>query len=124
MEVKPSTVPIWVNYFRGNFTVVIHHEYKWVRLKQIKYRPDGTEDSRGIAGGADYTFECIGNPQVMRQAFECARPGWGTCVILGLEPGTQEMSFRPVMVRYGRVIKGSYFGGIKGRTQLPRLVDW
>jgi S-(hydroxymethyl)glutathione dehydrogenase/alcohol dehydrogenase len=75
-------------------------------------------------GGGDVVFESVGSVQVMRQALEACRPGWGTCVILGLEHGTQEMSFRPVMVRYGRVIKGSYFGGVKGRSQLPRLVDW
>lgn len=75
-------------------------------------------------GGGDVVFESVGSVEVMQQALEMCRPGWGTCVILGLEHGTEEMSFRPVMVRYGRVIKGSYFGGIRGRTQLPRLVDW
>ncbi|HVL56313.1 MAG TPA: zinc-binding dehydrogenase, partial [Burkholderiaceae bacterium] len=75
-------------------------------------------------GGGDVVFESVGSVRVMRQAFESCRAGWGTCVILGLEHGTEEMSFRPVMVRYGRTIKGSYFGGVKGRTQLPRLVDW
>ena len=75
-------------------------------------------------GGGDVVFESVGDVKVMRQALESCRAGWGTCVILGLEPGTEEMSFRPVMVRYGRVIKGSYFGGVKGRSQLPRLVDW
>jgi len=75
-------------------------------------------------GGGDVVFESVGDVNVMRQALEASRPGWGTCVILGLEPGTEEMSFRPVMVRYGRTIKGSYFGGVRGRTQLPRLVDW
>jgi S-(hydroxymethyl)glutathione dehydrogenase/alcohol dehydrogenase len=75
-------------------------------------------------GGGDVVFESVGNVKVMRQALEACRAGWGTCVILGLEPGQEEMSFRPVMVRYGRTIKGSYFGGVKGRSQLPRLVDW
>lgn len=75
-------------------------------------------------GGGDVVFESVGNVEVMRQALEACRPGWGTCVILGLEHGTEEMSFRPVLVRYGRTIKGSYFGGVKGRTQLPRMVDW
>jgi S-(hydroxymethyl)glutathione dehydrogenase/alcohol dehydrogenase len=75
-------------------------------------------------GGGDVVFESVGSVKVMRQALEVCRPGWGVCVILGLEHGTEEMSFRPVMVRYGRVIKGSYFGGVKGRSQLPRLVDW
>ncbi len=75
-------------------------------------------------GGADVVFESVGSVRVMRQALDACRPGWGTCVILGLEHGVEEMSFRPVLVRYGRVIKGSYFGGVKGRSQLPRLVDW
>jgi S-(hydroxymethyl)glutathione dehydrogenase / alcohol dehydrogenase len=75
-------------------------------------------------GGGDVVFESVGDVRVMRQALEASRAGWGTCVILGLEHGSEEMSFRPVMVRYGRVIKGSYFGGVKGRSQLPRMVDW
>jgi S-(hydroxymethyl)glutathione dehydrogenase/alcohol dehydrogenase len=75
-------------------------------------------------GGGDVVFESVGEVKVMRQALEASRAGWGTCVILGLEHGTDEMSFRPLMVRYGRVIKGSYFGGVKGRSQLPRMVDW
>jgi S-(hydroxymethyl)glutathione dehydrogenase/alcohol dehydrogenase len=75
-------------------------------------------------GGGDVVFESVGDVKVMRQALESCRAGWGTCVILGLEPGSEEMSLRPVMVRYGRTLKGSYFGGIRGRTQLPMLVDW
>ena len=75
-------------------------------------------------GGGDVVFEAVGDVKVMRQALESCRAGWGSCVILGLEPGTEEMSLRPVMMRYGRVLKGSYFGGVKGRSQLPRLVDW
>jgi S-(hydroxymethyl)glutathione dehydrogenase/alcohol dehydrogenase len=77
-----------------------------------------------MTGGGDFVFESVGDVRVMRQALEACRAGWGTCVILGLEHGTEEMSFRPVLVRYGRVLKGSYFGGIKGRSGLPRLVDW
>jgi len=75
-------------------------------------------------GGGDVVFESVGDVKVMRQALEACRAGWGTCVILGLEHGTDEISFRPVLVRYGRVLKGSYFGGVKGRTDLPRMVDW
>ncbi|HEX5129745.1 MAG TPA: zinc-binding dehydrogenase, partial [Usitatibacter sp.] len=75
-------------------------------------------------GGGDFVFESVGNVKVMRQALEACRAGWGTCVILGLEHGTEEMSFRPVLVRYGRTLKGSYFGGVRGRSDLPRLVDW
>lgn len=75
-------------------------------------------------GGADTTFEAVGNVRVMRQALESCRPGWGTCVIIGLENAGEEMSLCPVSIRYGRTLKGSYFGGIKGRSQLPRIVDW
>jgi S-(hydroxymethyl)glutathione dehydrogenase/alcohol dehydrogenase len=75
-------------------------------------------------GGADVAFESVGQTEVMRQALECCRVGWGTCVVIGVEHGKEEMSFRPTLVRYGRVVKGSYFGGLKGRTQLPGLVDW
>ena len=75
-------------------------------------------------GGADVAFEAVGNIKVMRQALDSCRLGWGTCVIIGLEDAGAEMSLRPVDIRYGKTLKGSYFGGIKGRTQLPRLVDW
>jgi S-(hydroxymethyl)glutathione dehydrogenase/alcohol dehydrogenase len=83
--------------------------------------PHLTELTRG---GADVAFESVGHTDVMRQALETCRVGWGTCVIIGVEHGTAEMSFRPSLVRYGRVVKGSYFGGFKGRSQLPGLVDW
>ena len=59
----------------------------------------------------------------MRQALDCCHVGWGTCVLLGVEPKGAEMGFSPVMVRYGRQIKGSYFGGVKGRSGLGRFVD-
>jgi S-(hydroxymethyl)glutathione dehydrogenase/alcohol dehydrogenase len=75
------------------------------------------------AGGADVAFECTGVVSVMRQALDCCRAGWGTCVLLGVEPSGAELSFPPVRVRYGCTIKGSYFGGVKGRTGLGRFVD-
>jgi S-(hydroxymethyl)glutathione dehydrogenase/alcohol dehydrogenase len=75
-------------------------------------------------GGADVAFEAVGDVRVMRQALDCCRLGWGTCVIIGLEEAGAELAVRPVDIRYGKTLKGSYFGGIKGRTQLPRLVDW
>jgi S-(hydroxymethyl)glutathione dehydrogenase/alcohol dehydrogenase len=74
-------------------------------------------------GGADVAFECAGLVPVMRQALDCCHVGWGTCVLLGVEPKGAEMSFPPVLVRYGRTIKGSYFGGVKGRSGLDRFVD-
>lgn len=75
-------------------------------------------------GGADVAFEAVGSVEIMRQALETCRPGWGTCVIIGLEHAGEEMSLRPVSIRYGRTLKGSYFGGVKGRSQLPQIVDW
>lgn len=74
-------------------------------------------------GGADVAFECTGLVSVMRQALDCCHVGWGTCVLMGVEPKGAEMSFPPVLARYGRTIKGSYFGGVKGRTGLSSFVD-
>jgi S-(hydroxymethyl)glutathione dehydrogenase/alcohol dehydrogenase len=79
---------------------------------------------RDIAGGgADVALECTGVLSVMRQAFDCCHPAWGTAVLLGVEPAGSEMSFPPVGVRYGKSIRGSYFGGVKGRSGLGRLID-
>lgn len=74
-------------------------------------------------GGADVAFECTGLVPVMRQAVDVCHAGWGTCVLLGVEPRGAELSFPPVLVRYGRTVKGSYFGGVKGRSELNRFVD-
>jgi S-(hydroxymethyl)glutathione dehydrogenase / alcohol dehydrogenase len=74
-------------------------------------------------GGVDVAFECTGLIAVMRQAFDCCAPAWGCCVLLGVEPAGAELSFPPVGVRYGRKIKGSYFGGVKGRSGLGSFVD-
>ncbi|WP_213764565.1 zinc-binding dehydrogenase [Caballeronia sp. dw_19] len=74
-------------------------------------------------GGADAAFECTGHVAVMRQALDCCHAGWGTCVLLGVEPRDALMSVPPVAVRYGRTVKGSYFGGVRGRTGLGRIVD-
>jgi S-(hydroxymethyl)glutathione dehydrogenase/alcohol dehydrogenase len=75
-------------------------------------------------GGADYSFECIGNVKVMRQALECCHKGWGTCVIVGVAGAGQEISTRPFQLVTGRVWKGTAFGGAKGRTDVPKIVDW
>ncbi len=74
-------------------------------------------------GGVDVAFECTGILSVMRQSFDCCFPAWGTAVLLGVEPSGTELSFPPVSVRYGRSIKGSYFGGVKGRSGLGRFID-
>ncbi|KFL36573.1 S-(hydroxymethyl)glutathione dehydrogenase/class III alcohol dehydrogenase [Arenimonas donghaensis] len=75
-------------------------------------------------GGADYTFECIGNVQVMRQALECAHKGWGTSVIIGVAPAGAEISTRPFQLVTGRNWRGSAFGGARGRSDVPKIVDW
>ncbi len=75
-------------------------------------------------GGADYSFECVGNVKLMRQALECCHKGWGTSVIIGVAGAGQEISTRPFQLVTGRVWKGSAFGGAKGRTQVPKIVDW
>jgi S-(hydroxymethyl)glutathione dehydrogenase/alcohol dehydrogenase len=75
-------------------------------------------------GGADYSFECIGNVQVMRQALECAHKGWGTSVIIGVAGAGQEISTRPFQLVTGRNWRGSAFGGARGRTDVPKIVDW
>lgn len=75
-------------------------------------------------GGADYSFECIGNTGVMRQALECCHKGWGQSVIIGVAAAGQEISTRPFQLVTGRVWKGSAFGGARGRTDVPKIVDW
>jgi S-(hydroxymethyl)glutathione dehydrogenase / alcohol dehydrogenase len=75
-------------------------------------------------GGADYSFECIGNVQVMRQALECCHKGWGVSVIIGVAPAGAEIATRPFQLVTGRVWKGTAFGGARGRTDVPRIVDW
>jgi S-(hydroxymethyl)glutathione dehydrogenase/alcohol dehydrogenase len=75
-------------------------------------------------GGADYSFECIGNVDVMRQALECAHKGWGESVIIGVAGAGEEIKTRPFQLVTGRVWRGTAFGGAKGRTQVPRIVDW
>ena len=75
-------------------------------------------------GGADYSFECIGNVEVMRAALECCHKGWGECIIIGVAPAGAEISTRPFQLVTGRVWRGTAFGGAKGRTDVPRIVDW
>jgi S-(hydroxymethyl)glutathione dehydrogenase/alcohol dehydrogenase len=75
-------------------------------------------------GGADYSFECIGNVTTMRQALECCHKGWGVSVIIGVAGAGQEIATRPFQLVTGRVWKGTAFGGARGRTDVPRIVDW
>ena len=75
-------------------------------------------------GGADYSFECIGNVNTMRQALECSHRGWGESIIVGVAGAGQEISTRPFQLVTGRVWKGTAFGGAKSRRDVPKIVDW
>ena len=75
-------------------------------------------------GGADYSFECVGNVELMRQALECTHRGWGVSVIIGVAGAGQEIKTRPFQLVTGRVWKGTAFGGARGRTDVPKIVDW
>jgi S-(hydroxymethyl)glutathione dehydrogenase / alcohol dehydrogenase len=75
-------------------------------------------------GGADYSFECIGNVKVMRQALECCHKGWGVSTVIGVAAAGEEISTRPFQLVTGRVWQGSAFGGARGRTDVPKIVDW
>ncbi|MEH6753642.1 MAG: S-(hydroxymethyl)glutathione dehydrogenase/class III alcohol dehydrogenase [Alphaproteobacteria bacterium] len=75
-------------------------------------------------GGADHSFECIGNVELMRQALECCHKGWGKSTIIGVAPAGAEIATRPFQLVTGRVWQGTAFGGAKGRTDVPKIVDW
>ena len=75
-------------------------------------------------GGADFSFDCTGNVNVMRQALECTHRGWGQSIVIGVAPAGAEISTRPFQLVTGRVWKGSAFGGARGRTDVPKIVDW
>ncbi|MCB1986826.1 MAG: zinc-binding dehydrogenase, partial [Burkholderiaceae bacterium] len=75
-------------------------------------------------GGADYTFDCTGNVNVMRQALEACHRGWGESIVIGVAPAGAEISTRPFQLVTGRVWKGTAFGGARGRTDVPKIVDW
>jgi S-(hydroxymethyl)glutathione dehydrogenase/alcohol dehydrogenase len=75
-------------------------------------------------GGADYSFECVGNVKLMRQALECCHKGWGVSTVIGVAGAGEEIATRPFQLVTGRVWKGSAFGGARGRTDVPKIVDW
>jgi S-(hydroxymethyl)glutathione dehydrogenase/alcohol dehydrogenase len=89
-----------------------------VRSDLVPYLVDLTR------GGADYAFECVGNVKLMRQALECCHKGWGECIIIGVAGAGQEIATRPFQLVTGRTWRGSAFGGARGRTDVPRMVDW
>jgi S-(hydroxymethyl)glutathione dehydrogenase / alcohol dehydrogenase len=90
----------------------------------VPYLVDMTKTPADQIGGADYTFDCTGNVTVMRQALESCHRGWGVSVVIGVAPAGAEISTRPFQLVTGRVWKGSAFGGARGRTDVPKIVDW
>jgi len=90
----------------------------------VPYLIDMTKRDADTIGGADYTFDCTGNVTVMRQALESAHRGWGQSIIIGVAGAGQEISTRPFQLVTGRVWKGTAFGGARGRTDVPKIVDW
>jgi S-(hydroxymethyl)glutathione dehydrogenase/alcohol dehydrogenase len=90
----------------------------------VPYLLNLTKSGADQIGGADYTFDCTGNVTVMRQALEACHRGWGQSIIIGVAPAGAEISTRPFQLVTGRVWKGTAFGGARGRTDVPRIVDW
>ena len=94
----------------------------FINPKEVDNVVDAIIDVTG--GGADYSFECIGNVNTMRQALECCHKGWGESIIIGVAGAGQEISTRPFQLVTGRVWRGTAFGGARGRTDVPKIVDW
>jgi S-(hydroxymethyl)glutathione dehydrogenase/alcohol dehydrogenase len=90
----------------------------------VPYLVDLTKRGADQIGGADYTFDCTGNVTVMRQALEACHRGWGESIIIGVAGAGQEISTRPFQLVTGRVWRGTAFGGARGRTDVPKIVDW
>ena len=90
----------------------------------VPYLVNMTKRNGDLIGGADYTFDCTGNTRVMRQALESAHRGWGKSVIIGVAGAGQEISTRPFQLVTGRQWMGTAFGGARGRTDVPKIVDW
>jgi S-(hydroxymethyl)glutathione dehydrogenase/alcohol dehydrogenase len=90
----------------------------------VPYIVNMTKRGADQIGGADYTFDCTGNTKVMRQALECAHRGWGESIVIGVAGAGQEIATRPFQLVTGRVWRGTAFGGARGRTDVPKIVDW
>ncbi|KRA45717.1 S-(hydroxymethyl)glutathione dehydrogenase/class III alcohol dehydrogenase [Devosia sp. Root635] len=90
----------------------------------VPYLVNLTKRRGDLIGGADYTFDCTGNTAVMRQALECSHRGWGKSVVIGVAGAGKEISTRPFQLVTGRTWMGTAFGGAKGRTDVPKIVDW
>ncbi len=97
---------------------------KEIRGDLVPYLVDITKRGADQIGGADYTFDCTGNVMVMRQALEACHRGWGESIIIGVAGAGQEIATRPFQLVTGRVWRGTAFGGARGRTDVPKIVDW
>src|ERR1700720_1860776 len=95
-----------------------------VRGDLVSHLVNMTKSGADQIGGADYTFECVGNVNLMRAALESCHRGWGQSIIIGVAGAGQEISTRPFQLVTGRVWRGTAFGGARGRTDVPRIVDW
>jgi S-(hydroxymethyl)glutathione dehydrogenase / alcohol dehydrogenase len=113
VDINPTRKPLAEKFGMTHF--VNPHE---VEGDLVPYLVDLTK------GGADYSFECVGNVNLMRQALECCHKGWGVCTIIGVAGAGEEIRTRPFQLVTGRVWKGSAFGGARGRTDVPKIVDW
>jgi S-(hydroxymethyl)glutathione dehydrogenase / alcohol dehydrogenase len=113
VDINPARKPLAEKFGMTHF--VNPHE---VEGDLVPYLVDLTK------GGADYSFECVGNVNLMRQALECGHKGWGVCTIIGVAGAGEEIRTRPFQLVTGRVWKGSAFGGARGRTDVPKIVDW
>jgi S-(hydroxymethyl)glutathione dehydrogenase/alcohol dehydrogenase len=113
VDLNPAKEPLAVKFGMTHFV-----NPKEVEGDLVAYLVDITR------GGADYSFECIGNVDVMRQALECCHKGWGESIIIGVAGAGQEIRTRPFQLVTGRVWRGTAFGGAKGRTDVPKIVDW
>jgi len=113
VDTNPSKFPLALKL--GATETINPSDYKDKPIQQVIV--DATD------GGVDYSFECIGNVNVMRAALECCHKGWGESTIIGVAASGQEISTRPFQLVTGRVWRGSAFGGVKGRTQLPGIVE-
>jgi S-(hydroxymethyl)glutathione dehydrogenase/alcohol dehydrogenase len=98
----------------------------FINPKELEQRAENVVDAivQLTDGGADYSFECVGNTTLMRQALECTHKGWGRSIIIGVAEAGAEISTRPFQLVTGRKWEGSAFGGARGRTDVPRIVDW
>ncbi|MEM7193558.1 MAG: S-(hydroxymethyl)glutathione dehydrogenase/class III alcohol dehydrogenase [Pseudomonadota bacterium] len=113
VDINPARQPLAEKFGMTHFV-----NPKEVEEDLVAYLVDLTD------GGADYSFECVGNTDLMRQALECCHKGWGESVIIGVAGAGQEINTRPFQLVTGRVWRGTAFGGARGRTDVPKIVDW